>query len=196
MAKDASGKNGLETLRRLRDDITRFSEQLKDIEPYWRDCFPCCHNGRCCAGATTYLSHLEWHQVKGLLSDDVATFKSAQNNVRAQCMCIFYCADASQCLVHETRPLHCRFTPYFISHRRSGPRCFIKNSDCSHFEEITPVTMIPYGRKTPFVRVRTPQNESIIYLDIMRHERFRRYLQDHEPVLLSQWLKTDPFFLA
>ena len=85
--------------------------ELRKIEPYWNCCFPCNNKGKCCIGADVAIYPSEWNmivnQIINLSDSEKAVLFS---NIKLKKYCVF--RSKEKCLIHEVRPLNCRYTPF------------------------------------------------------------------------------------
>lgn len=112
--------------------------ELESMEPAWSNCRACPHSGKCCDGAFINLvfpeeasaiaAHLREHPEKLTYAKERASRKKS---------CYFHDPKASQCLIHEVRPILCRWTPYSAATPQGGPvAAQFRDKSCN----FTPVT--------------------------------------------------------
>lgn len=90
-----------------KSELNQLISELLKIEPYWKKCYPCMHNGKCCIGADISIRNDEWEIIKGHIQTLEADRISALKN---QSSCPF--RTPTECLIHDYRPLNCMYTPF------------------------------------------------------------------------------------
>lgn len=87
-------------------------EALLERDPFWRKCYPCKNNGRCCQNDSPLATADEFAALEAFLLGKLNIWQTVYQNLKDGRNCIFYAPDASACLVHELRPIICRLTPF------------------------------------------------------------------------------------
>jgi len=85
--------------------------ELRKIEPYWSCCFPCNNEGKCCIGADVAIYPSEWN----IIENQIIHFSDSEkavllSNIKLKRHCVF--RSKEKCLIHDVRPLNCRYTPF------------------------------------------------------------------------------------
>ena len=104
------GGTNMYTLQELRVKLDNIINELYDIEPYWSKCKKCPNHGSCCVGANVMVREDEWFEIKSILDNDIQVRNLVYENYRSGSDCYFRIHD--KCLIHNIRPLNCRYTPY------------------------------------------------------------------------------------
>ncbi|KAB7703681.1 hypothetical protein GBN33_00030 [Plesiomonas shigelloides] len=104
---------------------------LESQEESWKNCRACPFNGKCCDGATLIAFPEEIELIKKQLKRDQDVLAYAISRYKKGKACYFYDKESSRCLIHDVRPLNCRWTPYVAF---SGNGCEfnvnIRSSSC------------------------------------------------------------------
>jgi Fe-S-cluster containining protein len=122
-------------------------EKLESMEPTWKNCKACPNAGKCCDGAPIIVFQEEWDAIAQYLKAYPKKLAYAADRFEQGKECYFHDPNATQCLIHEVRPLNCRWTPYTIMAelKKEGPytgwirykNCeFIKIKD--YVDKVTP----------------------------------------------------------
>lgn len=101
-------------IEKIRLKLSSVVKDLCEIDPYWNKCFPCQNKGRCCIGSDVDVSEEEWKQIFEFLKDKPDIIQYAKARLRQGKPCIFYCSKVSKCLIHDLRPIMCRYTPFQV----------------------------------------------------------------------------------
>lgn len=89
--------------------------KLESLEPSWKNCKACPHGGKCCVGATGLLVFPEEKRdITDFLQRNDRIKQFALKKYRQGQGCYFHDSNAKSCLIHEVRPLNCRWTPYNV----------------------------------------------------------------------------------
>lgn len=120
--------------------------KLEAMEPSWKNCRACPHAGKCCDNAyinvvfpeeaDAIAQHLRAHPEK---------LAYAENRFSRGKSCYFHDPGANQCLIHEVRPILCRWTPYTINTGEGSYVGTIRDANCEFTsiksnDLVTPVT--------------------------------------------------------
>lgn len=179
------------------ENLNSIIEKLYQQEPYWNICCPCQCDGYCCIGADVSVNTNEWSKIKKYVQ--LLSFEEKlilQKNIVNGTQCVFRAAN--KCLIHEVRPVNCRYTPYQLA----------VNSN-----NILEYYMVRINHKTnqcEYKRVRkliSPQKRKMIeqnpFVLLRNFDSYTKYislnwLAKHCPVItektlcVSEWLKVQP----
>ncbi len=98
----------------LRGKIVSLKDELCSMDPFWNKCFPCRNNGRCCVKSDVDVTDDEWDEIVDFLKDKPKIIEYGKVRLKLGKPCLFYCSEASKCLIHEVRPIMCRYAPFHI----------------------------------------------------------------------------------
>lgn len=85
---------------------------LESREESWKNCRACPFSGKCCDGATLIVFPEEKLAIHKYLESNPDILQYATTRYKQNKTCYFYNKESSKCLIHEVRPLNCRWTPY------------------------------------------------------------------------------------
>ncbi|NHQ80292.1 YkgJ family cysteine cluster protein [Chromobacterium vaccinii] len=85
---------------------------LEAQEESWKNCRACPHEGKCCDGATLIAFPEEIAAIREYIKNNLDVLQYAVSRYRKKKPCYFYDKESTKCLIHEVRPLNCRWTPY------------------------------------------------------------------------------------
>ena len=90
------------------DDVI---EELLELEPFWRICYPCRFKGVCCHGAKISVTPDEQAVIDEYLSGQPLLVRRL---VFVHKMIGWHCKYHTDegCLIHDVRPANCRYTPF------------------------------------------------------------------------------------
>lgn len=114
-----------------RNEIDVIIQRLYELDPFWLRCNPCSRKGYCCEGANPNFSSQEAQEIimKNEFSDTEK--RQLKSNLFWNKKCPFRFPD--KCLIHNDRPMNCRWTPYYVAVDNSGiVRYFKINSSCQY----------------------------------------------------------------
>ncbi len=101
-------------------------------EESWKRCRACPFNGKCCDGASVDMFPEEREAITVYLDNNPDVKSYALTRYSQGKKCVFYDKDASSCLIHEVRPLNCRWTPYTAFNVGGGQlSVHIRDSQCN-----------------------------------------------------------------
>ncbi len=122
--------------------------ELEQLEPKWKNCRECPLSGKCCDGAFIYLIFPEEaEEISRYLQANPEKLAYAKKRAANKEGCYFYDKTASQCLIHDVRPLLCRWTPY------TAMTGFYRDDQCN-FEPFN-VTDLATPIKPGFIEVKS-----------------------------------------
>lgn len=178
-------KNSLAEIREILDGHVK---KLLELEPYWKMCYPCKHNGRCCERANPEISREEWEAIEKYLNKRPKIKETAENNYTMGLRCIFYSPNEEKCLIHDERPLFCRYTPFQLFLGRDKYSCTICLGECSAFIRIHP----PKPERiegSPFYKIETDGDEFRIYLSIEDIPDLKEYTANNRQAPMLRYFK-------
>lgn len=136
--------NAFEATPILEDKIT----ELEAIEPSWRNCRACPFSGKCCDGAPLEIFPEEKEAISDYLYRNPDILQYALSRFSQKEKCYFYDKESSKCLIHEVRPLLCRWTPYtafFEDENRKRYRVHVRDGQCNFItKSIVPLQRVGY----------------------------------------------------
>ncbi|WP_442962479.1 YkgJ family cysteine cluster protein [Pseudomonas sp. BLCC-B112] len=128
--------------------------ELEGIEPSWKNCRACPHSGKCCDDAFINLIFPEEAlAIAEYLKAHPETHSYAKNRAARKKSCYFHDPKASQCLIHEVRPILCRWTPYTAVKPPGGQiAARLRDEECNFtsVSNFNPVVLIRPG----FIEIR------------------------------------------
>ncbi len=106
--------------------------ELESMEHSWKNCRACPHSGKCCDNAfinvvfpeeaRAIAQHLKAHPEKLAYAEGRASRRKS---------CYFHNPSANQCLIHDIRPILCRWTPYTATAGGGSFHAFIRDESCN-----------------------------------------------------------------
>lgn len=117
--------------------------ELENIEPSWKNCRTCPHSGKCCDGAfIEVVFPEEATAIATYLRDHPAKLEYAKKRAEESKNCYFYDSTARQCLIHEVRPILCRWTPYTAIKQYGAPvHANYRDANCE-FKQVSPLDKV------------------------------------------------------
>ncbi len=119
----------MEFIDNARIEIDAVVKRLYELDPFWLRCSPCSNKGCCCEGANTNLSSQEAREL--IMKNEFSDIEKSQlqSNLLENKQCPFRFSD--KCLIHNYRPINCRWTPYQVVVGDSGIVRYYKiDSNC------------------------------------------------------------------
>ncbi|WP_236206034.1 YkgJ family cysteine cluster protein [Pseudomonas tohonis] len=93
--------------------LNQHVSRLERIESSWSNCRSCPHGGACCIGVSNLLIFPEEQKtIKSHLRKNKEILAYAIQRLEKKQGCYFHSSESKTCLIHEVRPLNCRWTPY------------------------------------------------------------------------------------
>lgn len=110
--------------------------KLESMEPSWKNCRACPHAGKCCDNAYINVVFPEEADAIGRhLRAHPEKLAYAEDRLSRGKSCYFHNPGANECLIHEVRPILCRWTPYTINTGDGSYAGMIRYGSC----EFTPI---------------------------------------------------------
>lgn len=113
--------------------------ELESMEPAWSNCRACPHSGKCCDNAFIHLVFPEEAAtIASYLKAHPQKLAYARERASRSKSCYFHDPKSSECLIHDVRPVLCRWTPYTSHTSPDGSLGgFIRDENCN-FTKISP----------------------------------------------------------
>ncbi len=137
----------IECLEQAKAELSAVTEQLLQLDPYWKKCFPCKSQGKCCIGADPRFSQPDLEAVFNLSTTFSETDKMVlSSNIHNRQLCPFRGKD--KCLINAVRTLDCLYTPFqaVITARQTIMYSMITDS-CDFKVVDVPIQQIKYELK-------------------------------------------------
>lgn len=99
--------NDLDSLNKKLDELIL---KLNSKEEYFKKCLKCPNKGKCCIDNDIDIRDDEWAYIKKYLLDNEDIYKLVYDNFKNGRRCYFRTDE--KCLIHDIRPLNCKYTPY------------------------------------------------------------------------------------
>ena len=160
--------------------IDSLSQELREIEPFWARCLPCRNSGRCCKGCDVPVYGSEWAAIIDFLTANPSVMEHAKEAFAAGRMCMF--RGAQGCMIHDVRPLNCRYAPYSV-----GEGCFAPmDAHCSGFCRMD-IKAVEKSMHENIVKVTFRSGKSLHYIDLASVGGIRDFLKENrDPLLMSR----------
>ncbi|HEM7840135.1 YkgJ family cysteine cluster protein [Burkholderia multivorans] len=102
--------------------IEAATAELESMEPSWRNCKACPHSGKCCDNAHISLVFPEEAaEIVEYLRANPEKMAYAKSRFSRGKDCYFHDPSANRCLIHDVRPILCRWTPHTTFFNGNGP---------------------------------------------------------------------------
>lgn len=111
--------------------LDRVISRLETNESSWRNCRSCPFNGKCCDGATLKVFPEEGREILQHIKLNPNVRAHSIGRYKDRKPCYFYDRDAKACLIHEIRPINCRWTPYTVFIGDAGLSGMMRDSQCN-----------------------------------------------------------------
>ncbi|WP_186077776.1 YkgJ family cysteine cluster protein [Burkholderia gladioli] len=111
--------------------LNRAISKLESKEPSWKNCRSCPFSGKCCDGAKLRIFPEERINILEFIKKNPNVRNYSVDRYMNGKACYFYNRDAKACLIHDVRPLNCRWTPYTIFIGDAGVSGMIRDSQCN-----------------------------------------------------------------
>lgn len=111
--------------------------ELESSEPSWKNCRACPFSGKCCDGASLNLFPEEKAAISDYLGRNPDVLRYALPRFKQGKKCYFYDKESSKCLIHEVRPLNCRWTPHAAFREEDGRHSVhVRDNQCNFTKKI------------------------------------------------------------
>lgn len=99
----------MEFVKRAQKEMQDVLDGLYKLDPFWKMCEPCANCGECCKESNPEFGENEIYLIMNEMNFTEAELNALEKNLKGK-DCPFRLSD--RCMIHEYRPLNCRWTPY------------------------------------------------------------------------------------
>jgi Fe-S-cluster containining protein len=118
------------------EKVDVLKDELLKRDSYWKKCYPCINNGKCCRNADVDVTESEWKRIVTVLQKRPHLYSFVKNQYLKKRHCIFYSSSLASCSIHEERPLMCRYTPFQMVSINGKTFCNELDDDCDHIHDV------------------------------------------------------------
>lgn len=116
-------------LNSLNKKLEKLIDELNSKEDFFKKCLNCPNKGKCCIDNDIDIRDDEWAYIKKYLLDNKDVYDLVYDNFKNGRRCYF--RTDSKCLIHDIRPLNCRYTPYQMIYKDGNLIYHIADDDCN-----------------------------------------------------------------
>ncbi|HGY2353400.1 TPA: YkgJ family cysteine cluster protein [Citrobacter farmeri] len=126
--------------------------ELESIDPSWKNCRECPHSGKCCDGAFIQVIFPEEAKaISDYLTANPDKLAYAEQRAAMHENCYFHDPKANKCLIHDVRPILCRWTPYTATTGGGSLNVKLRDKQCN-FSSVSPFNSVR-GLKPGFIEI-------------------------------------------